>query len=448
MTEILSPIEERLDDPTAKGLAHAVSRAIRDGVLVPGTKLPPIREVARQLALSPTTVSAGWALLARSGTIQTDGRRGTTVADTSVPVAGHYQTALEHQAPFMLDLSTGIPDVALLPSLQRAIEGLTTAGTPSYLDAPVLPELAATLQDDWPYSTENISIVDGAMDALDMVTRATLRFGDRVVVEHPCFPPIVDLLTAIGVRLVGVPLDDEGLRLPELEEALSPPVAAVFLQARAQNPTGVSLSARRARGIAKLLKGSETLVVEDDSAGSISTAPLASIGRWLPDQTVHIRSFSKSHGPDLRLAAMSGPADLLHVLTGRRQLGQGWSSRLLQRILLNLLTDPTSDAEIAAARTEYARRRAAVVDELARHDVPVGGTDGINIWVPVHDESAAIVRLASRGIGVTPGNPFAVLPQAPPHIRVTVGLAQHDHAGLAAELAAAAKTTGWGSRAR
>ncbi|MGH8964632.1 MAG: GntR family transcriptional regulator, partial [Actinomycetes bacterium] len=68
MHELLSAIEQRLEAPTARGLAHAVGLAISDGVLPPGTRLPPIREVATQLAVSPTTVSAGWALLARSGT--------------------------------------------------------------------------------------------------------------------------------------------------------------------------------------------------------------------------------------------------------------------------------------------------------------------------------------------------------------------------------------------
>ena len=80
---IISDIEERLDAPTAKGLAQAVSRAIRDATLLPGDQLPPIRRVAEELMMSPTTVSAAWQLLARSGTIRSDGRRGTTVAPTT-----------------------------------------------------------------------------------------------------------------------------------------------------------------------------------------------------------------------------------------------------------------------------------------------------------------------------------------------------------------------------
>ena len=446
---MLSALEERMDKPTARGLAHAVIRAIRDGVLPSGTRLPPIREVATQLALSPTTVSAGWSLLARAGAIRTDGRRGTTVADPVGPSNTRYRRALEGQSGFSLDLSTGVPDAALLPSLSRALSRLTTAGTPgSYLDEAVLPELRDVLLNEWPYVAGDIGIVDGAMDALDLVARTALRFGDRVVVEHPCFPPLLDLLDSIGADIVGVPLDTEGMQPQLLAAALASPTAAVFVQPTAQNPSGISTTPRRARALAELIEGADTLVVEDDSAGAIASAPAISLGRWIPERTVHIRSFSKSHGPDLRLAAVSGPTPLIDSMLARRQLGQGWSSRLLQRILLSLLTDEGSRAEVQQAQREYARRRAALVDALAQRGVTVGGTDGINIWVPVQDEAAALVRLASQGIGVTPGSPFAILPDMPGHIRVTSGLVATDHDALADRIATAANATGWTGRGR
>jgi DNA-binding transcriptional MocR family regulator len=163
---------------------------------------------------------------------------------------------------------------------------------------------------------------------------------------------------------------------------------------------------------------------------------------------VHVRSFSKSHGPDLRLAAMSGPETLMAEVRHLRELGQGWSSRLLQRVLLDLLTDEQSRTEVAAARDEYARRRRAFAAALAERDVPVGGDDGLNVWVPVHDEAAALVRLASRGIGVAPGTPFNVLPDAQGHVRVTVGLLDGRLDEVADEVAAAARTGGWGGRSR
>ena len=453
MTATLRALEERLDSPSAKGLAHAVSATIRDGVLVAGDRLPPIRTVAAELALSPTTVSAAWALLARSGTVATDGRRGTTVLDQRAGGTVRYRAALDRPSTFEQDLSTGVPDPALLPDLGRALAGLRTAPTTgSYLDDPVLPDLAATLLADWPFEADEVAVVDGAMDAMDLFVRTQLRFGDRVVVEDPGFPPLVDLLESVGVQLVGVAVDEEGLDPVALETALGEPVAAVFLQPRAHNPTGVTMSTRRAARIAGLLAGRTTIVVEDDSAAGLSPSPLVSLGQWRPEQTVHIRSFSKSHGPDLRLAALTAPAPILNAVNGRRQLGQGWSSRLLQQVLLGLLTDDVATAAVQAAARRYAARRAHVVGRLHERGVEVGGTEGINIWVPVQDETAAVVRLASQGIGVAPGTPFRIGPGGEGgHVRVTVGLAQDDASALDAladSLADAAHTGGWNGRAR
>jgi len=446
---MMSAIEERLEELSSRGLAHAVSRAVRDGALQPGAKLPPIRVLATQLGLSPTTVSAGWALLARSGAIRTDGRRGTTVADLQDPPPGRYRRALERRLDFALDLSTGIPDPQLLPDLGAALSELTTAGIPgSYLDDPVLPGLLDVLRAQWPYTAEELMVVDGAMDALDQVSRSMLRFGDRVVVEHPCFPPLLDLLESIGVDVLGVPLDDAGLRPEPLKAALSRPTAAVFLQPRAQNPTGASMTEERARDLAPILARAGMPVVEDDSAGAVAASAPISLGRWIPDQVIHIRSFSKSHGPDLRLAAMSGPSEMLREVIHRRQLGQGWSSRLLQRVLLNLLTDPDAVADVERARDEYTRRRLALVTALTSRGVQVASGDGLNLWVPVHDESAAIVRLASQGVGVTPGTPFDVLPGGGGHVRVTVGLVADGYEELAQTLAAASNTGSRDSRAR
>jgi DNA-binding transcriptional MocR family regulator len=208
------------------------------------------------------------------------------------------------------------------------------------------------------------------------------------------------------------------------------------------------MSRRRAQQLSGLLEPHRTLVIEDDSVHGLSPAPALSLGAWLPDRVLHIRSFSKSHGPDLRLAALSGPAELVRLLDARRHLGQGWSSRLLQRILARLLTEPAALAQVTAAGEEYARRRAALVGALADRGVRVGGTEGMNIWVPVQDETAAVVRLASQGIGVSAGTPYAVLPQRSGHLRITAGLVASGHEELAEQVAAAAHTVGWGARAR
>lgn len=442
MPSELENYEWQVKTATARGVADAVSQAIRDGILVAGVKLPPIRSMARQLNMSPTTISAAWSILVRSGTIRTEGRRGTTVAEVRSGSA-RYRQALEKQATFELDLSTGIPDPDLLPRLGNALKGLTAATPGSYLDDPILPGLLEALRADWPYEAEEFAIVDGAMDALDLVTRSLIGFGDRVIVENPTFPLLLDLIEATGADVVGVPVDDEGLIPVALAEALQPAATAVILQPRAQNPTGASLGLVRAEDLARIVRAPGVIVIEDDSAGSVSMAPPISLGRWIPDQVLHVRSFSKSHGPDVRLAALSGPIELMRGINARRQLGQGWSSRILQRILLGLLTDQQSIAQVTYAREEYQRRRDAMVAALAERDVRVPGSDGVNIWVPVVDELAAIVRLASQGIGVTPGTPFAVLPDQQSHIRITVATIAEHHAELAEQIALASRTGGW-----
>jgi DNA-binding transcriptional MocR family regulator len=437
---VLDEVASRLREPTARGLAGAVSRAIGDGALEPGRKLPPIRTVASALRLSPTTVNAAWQLLARSGAIRADGRRGTVVTEPRATGPRRYRQALHEHASFPMDLATGVPDPALLPDLGPALRRLHTIAPSSYLDEPVLADLETLLRESWPFPPERVAIFDGAMDAMDQLACASLRLGDRVVVETPCFPPLLDLLDALGVEVLGIGLDAAGPVPAQLRAALAARPTAVFLQPRAQNPTGASWTPQRARELATVLAASPaTLIVEDDSANDISASRLISLGAWLPDQTVHLRSFAKSHGPDLRIAAAGGPAAVLDPVLERRLLGQGWTSRLLQHMLLDLLTDPVSVAAVTKARREYGRRRRLICDALRREEVPVDGGDGINLWLPVADEHAALISLASEGIGAAAGAAFQVEPVVRGYVRVTVGLVTGDHAGVAGRLARAAR---------
>lgn len=423
---------------TSRGLATAIARAVREAVLPEGHRLPPIRTVADELGVSPTTVATAWQLLARSGVIVTAGRRGTLIAPRSPAL--RYRRAIDPASNASLDLSTGVPDPRLLPDLGSAVRALTEAVAPgSYLDAPVLPKLEELARATWPFEPGGLTVVDGAMDGLDLAARALFGFGDRVVTETPCFPPLLDLLEAHRVEIVAVRLDDEGMELAGVRAALEAPARAVILQPRAQNPTGVSMSTDRARELSELLAGTGTIVIEDESWSAVAQAGPVSVGTWLPEQTVHVRSFSKSHGPDLRIAAMGGPKDLMRAVSDLRQHGQGWTSRILQRILIELLTDERAVATVEHARSVYAHRRTQMVSALAAEGIDVAGSDGFNIWVPVADETSAVLALANRGIGVAPGAPFQANASAQPHIRITVSALDDGYEGVAAAIAEAAR---------
>jgi DNA-binding transcriptional MocR family regulator len=281
------------------------------------------------------------------------------------------------------------------------------------------------------------------MDALDRVAQVIVRLGDRVVVEHPTFPPLLDLLDELGAEVIGVDLDDEGPVVTQFVKALRRQPVAVFLQPRAHNPTGVTTSARRMAELAEAVRTTNAIVVEDDHSGDIATGALVSVGSTLPQHTVHVRSYSKSHGPDLRLAAVGGAGDVVTAVANRRLLGPGWSSRILQAVLLEMLDDAETISAVATARVEYARRRQLVAEVLESRGVTVTGSDGINLWMAVADERSALVTLAAQGIGAAPGEPFQVRSDAP-HLRVTVGLIEADHARVATQLAGAAG----GSRSR
>jgi DNA-binding transcriptional MocR family regulator len=309
--------------------------------------------------------------------------------------------------------------------------------TSSYLDNPVLPDLEARLRDGWPFRAEALTVVDGAMDALDRVAQVVVRLGDRVIVEHPTFPPLLDLLDELGADVIGVDLDDEGPIVEQFVAATRQKPVAVFLQPRAHNPSGVTTSDRRMKALAAQLTATDAIVIEDDHCGDIATGALVSIGSWLPQRTVHIRSYSKSHGPDLRLAAVGGAGEVVTAVANRRLLGPGWSSRILQAVLLEMLDDERTIITVANARVEYARRRRLVGAVLESRDVTVTGTDGINLWMTVADERSALVTLAAQGIGAAPGEPFQVRHDAP-HLRVTVGLIESDHERIAKQLAEAA----------
>jgi DNA-binding transcriptional MocR family regulator len=252
------------------------------------------------------------------------------------------------------------------------------------------------------------------------------------------------MLDVLGAEILPLDLDAEGVLPASLARALRSGAAAVVLQPRAQNPTGVSMSPERCEQLARAVRRarSSAVLIEDDHSGAISVGADVSLGSHLPDQVVHIRGFSKSHGPDLRIAALGGPASVVDRIVARRMLGPGWTSRMLQTILLDLLVEPRSVAAIETARGTYAARQRAVCAALAGHGVALEPPDGINLWLPVADERAALVQLTTAGIRAAGGSPFLAMPSAQHHLRITTGLVDVAEASHVAAALAAATTAG------
>lgn len=440
----MKSVAPAIQEPTPRGIAAGISRLITAGDLAPGDRLPTVRELAAELGVSPATVSHAWQTLAAAGLITSRGRSGSFVR--SVPrdwLPARYR-GIDGGRDAALDLSRGTPDPALLPDLASVVARLPVhADTASYQQKPDIPELHDLLRDTWPARVESLTVTNGALDAIDRLLAALPRYGDRVVVEEPTFPPFLDLLELYGLEPVPVPVDDDGPVPAAFTAALASEPTLVLLQPRAHNPTGASLSLERAVELAERLRRSRTapdaLVIEDDHSGAISTAPDVSLGMLLPERVLHVRSFSKSHGPDLRIGALGGPRRVIDRVVARRLLGPGWTSRMTQSILYSLLTDERSVVTVADARSRYAARRVAVVSRLREAGIPMPDGDGINLWLPVAEERGAVVQLAAAGIRVAPGGPFQVRDPAP-HVRVTVGVVPEENAEeVSAALAQAAR---------
>jgi DNA-binding transcriptional MocR family regulator len=431
-----------INERTPHGIATGIARLITTGDLAPGDRLPTVRQLAADLGVSPATVSHAWQTLSAAGLIMSRGRSGSFVRVEPREWLPRRYRGIDGGQDARLDLSRGTPDPELLPSLGPALARVgARADTMSYQAKPDIPELHDLLRDTWPAPVESITVLNGALDAIDRALAALVRFGDRVVVENPTFPPFIDLLDHYGLQAVGVDLDAEGMRPAAFAAALGTTPAIVLLQPRTHNPTGISMTAARAEQLAGILQRSRTaqntIVIEDDHSGSISSAPDVTLATWLPERVLHVRSFSKSHGPDLRIGAIGGPRPLVDRVVARRLLGPGWTSRMMQAILHELLTHPDSVAQIDAARDVYAARQSNLAAAVRNAGGWLARGDGINAWLRVADERSATVQLAAVGIRVAAGTPFQVGEGQEAYVRVTVGALRDEVEAVGAALAVA-----------
>ncbi|SEC34754.1 DNA-binding transcriptional regulator, MocR family, contains an aminotransferase domain [Streptomyces misionensis] len=397
-----------------------MERAVGAGQLRPGQALPPMRELATRLGVNPNTVAAAYRTLRERGVIETAGRRGSRVRPKPV-TTGRDQLRVE-VPPGARDLSTGNPDPALLPRLAPALAAAAGAGDRRpvlYGDDPVDPELAriarAELDADG-VPEAPLTVTSGSLDAIERVLAAHLRPGDAVAVEDPGWGSVLDLMPALGLSTVPVTVDDDGPCPDGLARALAAGARALILTTRAQNPTGAAVTAERAAALRAVLREHPgTLLIEDDHGHGIVDVPL----HPLAGTTRHwafLRSAAKAYGPDLRLAVLAGDPVTVDRVRGRQRLGPGWVSLLLQRAVVHLWAGGAVDRTAVAG--SYRARREPLIDALARRGVEAHGRSGMNVWIPVPDETTAVARLLQSGWGVAPGARFRLAgPQA---VRVTV----------------------------
>lgn len=431
-----------------------------------GTRLPSVRELQHRFGASPLTVQRVLVRLAREGLLVTrpgDGtftvhrRPATANADTSWQAialgrAPHQPRGLDHltiaPTPALIDLESGFPsaDLQAHSALARA-----AARAAKRADAweRCLPEgdldlrtwLAADLEGG--FDADDVLITPGAQAAIDAVMRGLLRAGDRVAIEEPGYPGAVAAAVVSGLEPVPLPTDTDGVIPAALDAVLERSGARLaVLQPRHANPTGASLSFERRAEVLEIARRRGVFILEDDWVRDLDIDGLATPPLIADDghgHVIHVRSFSKSTAPGIRLAAVTARGPVRHRLRSIRLFSDFFVPPLLQHTLLGVLDSPAWPRQLALLRHELAARRDALVTALSETAPaltcrPPRG--GVALWARLPDgadESEIVTRCAAAGVRLGAGRNFWLSEPADGHLRVTFASAPADVLRHAAE---------------
>lgn len=477
-----------LGPPRYEQLAEAIERAVREGRLRPGDRVPPVRQLAEELGISVTTITAAFNLLSERKVIRAEAGRGTFVesvatAERTEPTPSPAPTnrrrapwrrralmmlgaRLRTRYPTALDCSTGRPDVSLLPwailqrAWRRAFDGASAADLqyagPEALEALAVPLIRLLDATGIPARIDDLLMGSSAqqwmMLSLEIATSLGGSDGVIVAVEEPGYPTILDAYERSGARLVGIAVDEHGAVPGSLDAAFRAGATMALLTPSAHNPTGASWSPERRAALAAVLADHPSaIVVEDDQFADAATTRAGSLlsETRVEHQVIYIRSFSKLIAPDLRVALAAARPRLRTLLADAKSFSDGWTSRLLQRTLAHVLEDPDLPPALVHARETYRWRRSAAASAANALLAPNGGgtwcgPDGLNLWVQIPqgvDAADVIERAAAAGVRIAPGEPFFIRPGRHDVVRLNAGSAPDQTAADAGRLVAEAALT-------
>jgi GntR family transcriptional regulator / MocR family aminotransferase len=408
--------------PLYEQLRQGIKHLINTGILRPGERMPSTRHLSMDLRVARSVIVETYAQLTAEGYLAALPRSGTRVADAALAGTGATKVPGEPEGigrlPVRWDLRTGLADGGGFPRKEwlASLEDAIMASTTSHLEYPPvcgLPELRTELS---AYlgrvravqaAPEHIMITLGYAQGLSLIAEALLDQGHRAIaVEDPGHPGERQFLGHIGLRIIGVPVDDEGVDVAALSCSGA---RAVLLTPAHQFPTGVVLSARRRAALIKWTRKVGGLVIEDDYDGEFwfggpgRPSSLQGLG---PDCVAYGGSASKTLAPGLRIGWFAVPPALMPTVERikmRRDMGH---STICQLAYANFMTSGRLDRHIRRMNLRYAERRQALLSAL-ESEVPdaeaMGAPSGLHCLVrlPMDLDERRVVRAArSNGIVV------------------------------------------------
>ena len=387
-------------------LADRIRLLILDGRVGPGTRLPAERELAAQLEVSRTTVTAAYAELRHSGyLLSVRGSGSVAQLPFRAPIAPDPQNS--EYLDFSKATMPAIPDVAAAAVL--AAEQLPAYLGESGFDPVGLLVLREALADRYtarglPTTSDQIMVTIGAQHAISLIARTIMARGDRALIENPTYPHALDALKAAGARIAAVNVSTEDgwdeAALEQIIQRTSPSLG--YLMPDYHNPTGRSMDvAMRERILAVAAQHGTTLVADETMAelgldGTTNTVPFAAHG-----SAILVGSVSKTVWGGVRLGWIRADRSVIQRLVRARSSGDLGTPMLEQLLVLNLLRDFDSilDARRSYLRVGRNRLERLLADRLPQWQVP-HAHGGLTAWVNLGHPVSSQLALAARNEGL------------------------------------------------
>jgi GntR family transcriptional regulator / MocR family aminotransferase len=431
----------------SREIYRQIARAILDGRLRPGDRLSPSRELAASLKVSRMTVNVAYEQLAGEGFVTSRQGAGTFVSDLVARVASkrakpRSRGAIQPRAiwesipvltpfaqPARYDFRTGLPDASLFPhrAWQRAVMRAVLSGEKDsgvYGGPAGLPELRAAIVRQIGFSrgvdaaVDDVLITTGTQQALDLVARVLLAPGDTIAVEEPGYGPPRLLFNAMGLRVVGVPVDNEGLVVAALPRG----ARAVYVTPSHQYPLAVVMTMRRRQALLAWAERNNAAIIEDDydsefRFGGRPLDPLQTIDA--SGRVIYVGSFSKTMLPTMRLGFLIAPPSLRAALHSAKFVSDWHTSSLAQAALARFMEEGGFARHVRKMTGIYRERHGMISDLIVRdfgeHLELMPSEAGLHVTVltratTVDQLEKLVRRAADRSVAVRRIWPFAIGP--------------------------------------
>ncbi|MHA6345177.1 aminotransferase-like domain-containing protein [Roseivivax sp. CAU 1761] len=428
--------------PKYRAVAESIRRGIGAGSLTPGAKLPPVRELAWQLGITPGTVARAYSELTDAGVLEAEVGRGTFVArrpQDTPPLIAPWPNAETPETPEAVRdapvslFAPRLPDCGQVALLHQAFCRLAERPPADLLNYPSRAGFRGAREAvrSWlgdtplgPVSEEDIVLSHGGQNGIGLVLQTVLR-GRRpvVLVEELSYPGFRRAAELLRAEVVAVAMDGEGLRPDALAEAIRRHEPQVLCTSpEIHNPTGIFTPLSRREELAAVIRGSGLQIVEDDCY-RVSRAHAPTYRMLLPDQAWYVSSISKILTPALRVGFAVAPGGQGGALRRSAEHGFFGLARPLADITEDLLTRPETREIAARVRARLIDYIHAAVRALDGHDV-VWRDDMPFLWLtlPAGWRTGTFVQAAeARGVQIRPADEFALRDGTSPHaVRIGV----------------------------